>query len=407
MHRGRQMLLMCLALAASVALGQRAITLIDGSSVEEDVCYSSTGSLRIAQVSLQELPSTERIVLFDQLDVAPKITVSCIHYLEIASAAPAAPNDPACAGTTRTFLCSAAASGTDWACEELFEYSIANVVDVVRGTINGDKRRWRIEMAPGARAPFCYPREVQLVGIIRTDQPVTGSVALLVVVGIILGCIAVCVIVGAVFSFGRQLDKRQRDEAPMSIIPHPDVFDPKDPDGTAREAAMSAAADAGAYPGLDGEFAPQPLPLREVRALYLATPDGQGSRFISTDGTVGPKIEAVDHFEEHVRHSAALNATLGQRGPTPYASTFRETTDGLGQQRNVQPWSPQEHPDMLEPSTVVPIDVLERVQRHGSPRRFNPLHNDGGGTLVCADCEAVVQQAGTPRICPQSGRRHY
>jgi len=293
----------------------------------------------------------------------------------------------------------------------LYEYSIANIIDVSRGSINGDARRWRIEMAPGARAGFCYPREIQMVAIVRTDQPVTGSVVLLVFVGLLLGCIAICVIGGAVYTFTRQLEKRQREAEPMSIIPHPDVVDPADPDGEKRNAALTAAAESGAYPGLDGEYAPQPLPIREVRALYLQQQSelegaGGGSRIVGADGTMSPRIDPVDHFEEHVRRSAALNATLG-RHPTLYERSFQEATDGFGQARHVQPWSPQEHPEALEPATVVPIDVLDRVQRPHSPRRFNPLHRDGGGTLVCADCEAVLQQDGTPKICAKSGRKHY
>eukprot|EP00672_Neobodo_designis_P002613 CAMPEP_0174872838 /NCGR_PEP_ID=MMETSP1114-20130205/73918_1 /TAXON_ID=312471 /ORGANISM="Neobodo designis, Strain CCAP 1951/1" /LENGTH=88 /DNA_ID=CAMNT_0016108149 /DNA_START=38 /DNA_END=300 /DNA_ORIENTATION=- len=76
-------LLLVAALAAPAA-GQAPLFLIDGTNVEQDVCYSSTGNLRISSVSLTDVPSTERIVLFDQLDVAPKITISCVHYLQIA-----------------------------------------------------------------------------------------------------------------------------------------------------------------------------------------------------------------------------------------------------------------------------------------------------------------------------------
>jgi hypothetical protein len=404
--RFRVLALIGVLLSAAVpVLGQTAI-LIDGSLLEDDVCYSSTGAQRIASVTLNTLPSTDRIVMFDQIEQAPKITVSCVNYIRVARGSSAAVTDALCAAPIRTYLCSSPTNTEEWSCEELYEFSIAARVDVSQGSTRDDARKWRIEITPGARALACYPRQLQLVAIIFTEEASKGNEVLLGFVGLMLGCVGLCIVLFAVYTIRKHMNKMAHRNAAAAAAapPHPDL-EAVDADGVPVEPPALPVSEP--VPGLEGEYAPQPLPISEVRALYFRSPLGRDA-FLNPDGTVGRHHAPADRFEEHLEESRREAGMLAYRDSV-YARSLRDgpLEASAVQKTDITIWSPQLRPAAMDVPTVVPVDVLDRAQHPYSPRQFNPLSRDGGGTLVCADCGAVVQDQATPRVCQASGKRHY
>jgi hypothetical protein len=395
-----------LAFATTTVRAQDGTLLIDGSYAEDNVCYSSTGNLRLGTLYFTSAPTSDSVPIFTALDSAPRLNIYCVHYVQTSTASA---TDTTCAGVIRTFLCSASLAVDDWTCEEIYEYAIVDRLEISRGREHGTEKRWRIDIHPGATSSACYPRTIQMVAIVQPTWPDRGNVALMVIVGVMLGCLAICVIAFAVYALRKHSRKvmMRGDEAPVNFNQHPDLV-MLDEDGN--PVPPQPAPPGSPVPGLDGTFAPQPLPIAEVRALYMMSPRAE-SHIMLPDGTLAPRYFPEDRLEEHIQKTMD-DERFQTRRPSVYQRSFRERLDSGGVLPVVE-WSPRDHPEAMDMPTVVPLATLERAQRPFTPRRYNPLYQDGTGggeqdtTLICADCNAVVQAESTGKYCPVSGRRHY
>lgn len=377
------------ALGATLVAAQ-SNTLIDGTLLEQDICYSSTEHLRIGTANVGAEPNA-RIVIFDRLPQAPKVSIACIHVLEVAGTSAIA-RDTQCNAQARVHLCKAPVDDPNWDCEELFEYTFGHRVAVERGTINGNTFRWRIELDLSAKASSCYPRTVQMVAVIADRQRVEGNWVLFGFVIAFLVLVAICIGIFAFYAIRKHVSKvNARYDAPIIASPM-QLQQEQQQDGEGGELVP--------LPVTDAEFAPQPLPIAEVRSMYMQSEAAKG-HVLGPDGALSPRYVPEDHLAEHIAKSTREAAELARR-PSLYEKSFTKTLETTSQAPPVVVWSPTEHPEAMEPGTTIPIDVLEKAQR--SPRRFNPLHR---GTIVCADCHAVVQEETTVRICPVSGKRHF
>lgn len=244
-------------------------------------------------------------------------------------------------------------------------------------------------MQVGAKAAYCYPRQIQLVAIVSTSDQTTGNVVLLVFVGILLGLVAICFGILAFYTLRRHAARLRREGDIEAAPPLPPGANPEP-----------------VLPGVEGQYPPQPLPMAEVRALYLLTPHA-AAHHISMDGVVTPRYIPHDHFQKHVELTSRSQPAF-ERQLSVYERALQN--DGLGDLTGikdpVREWSPTDHPEALEPLTAIPIPVLERAEK--SPRRYNPIRDaELDKVIACGDCGVVVQDAAAPKYCIKTGKRHY
>ena len=399
-----------LALAAAVALSvarpAAAIAndkFFDGSLLSEDVCYSSSGNARLSTLSVQLAPASREILY--TLPNSPKIVISCLHVVETTLSGSESQCVRPGGDTSQMYLCNAPENSQTFTCEKLSEYLYVSRRTIARGSVNEADRQWRLEWSSGGQSAECFPRLVEFVAVIESEFEITGNVWVLAIMGVLLALVVVCVAVFACYQFKTYTERAVRFEQQVK-----DPANAMSPGfGTQPQVPMQEGGQAGQQmqPDEEAGLGPQPLPIAEVRQLYMSSLHGQ-DQFIDVEGGVARKYVAHDATQEHIAHGeqqralAALRDGGGAGSPSLYQRSFLTPLDTGAVDTSVSVWSPRDRDVRAADVTVVPMDTLERTRR--SPRRFDPLHR---GIVACGDCELPVQGATTPQFCAVSGKRHF